>query len=274
MTDIDPERALRLAVEALRGGPSGILTDLDGTLAPIAAMPSAVHPVATGLEALGRLADRLAVVGVVTGRAAADARAILGPVGPRLLVIGNHGLEWLAPGAAEPERTPELMGARRAVRAALQILGDDLGDGVRVEDKGISATVHFRGARDPAAAGRAIAAALAPVIGGDLELRRGRMALELRPVGLGDKGTAVRAVVARHGLKGLLVAGDDVTDLDMFRAARTLRERGDLRAAVLGVGGGHEVPAEVAAAADVVLSSPDAMAALLASLARTLSASR
>jgi trehalose 6-phosphate phosphatase len=273
MTDSDPDRALRLAVEALEGGPAGILTDLDGTLAPIAAMPHAVHPVAAGLEALGLLADRLAVVGVVTGRAAADARGILGPVAQRLLVIGNHGLEWLAPGAAAPDLTPALVAARRAVRAALETLGDGLGPGVRVEDKGISATIHFRGAPDPAAADRAISAALAGVVGGGLELRRGRMALELRPVGLGDKGTAVRSVVARHGLRGLLVAGDDVTDLDMFHAARTMRQEGQLRVAVIGVGGGHEVPADVAEAADVLLPSPREMAVLLASLARLLSAS-
>ncbi len=273
MTDSDPERALRLAVATLNDGPSGILTDLDGTLAPIAAMPDAVIPVAAGLEALGRLADRLAVVGVVTGRAAADARGILGPVGQRLLVIGNHGLEWLAPGAAEPDLTPELVAARQAVRTALGALEASLGDGVRLEDKGISATIHFRGARDPVAADRAVRAALAPVLGGGLELRRGRMAVELRPVGLGDKGTAVRAVIARNGLVGLLVAGDDVTDLDMFRAARDLRDEGDLRATVIGVGGGHEVPAEVAAAADVVLASPAAMAGLLVSLAGSLSES-
>jgi trehalose 6-phosphate phosphatase len=273
MTDSGPEQALQLAVQALAGGPSGILTDLDGTLAPIAAMPDAVHPVPAGLAALADLADRLAVVGVVTGRAAADARGILGPVGQRLLVIGNHGLERLAPGAAAPELTPALDAARRTVRTALETLDDALGEGVRVEDKGISATIHFRGAPDPAAAGRAIRAALGPVLGGGLELRRGRMSLELRPVGLGDKGSALRAEVARHGLRGLLVAGDDVTDLDMFGAARTMRENGELQVAVIGVGGGHEVPAEVAAAADVVLASPREMANLLASLARALSAS-
>ena len=185
-------------------------------------------------------------------------------------MIGNHGLEWLAPGAEAAESTPALDEARRAVRFALAALGADLGEGVQVENKGISATVHYRGAPDPEAAGRAVLAVLEPITGGALELRRGRMAVELRPVGLGDKGTAVATVVERYALRGLLVAGDDVTDLDMFRAAREQRDRGALRAAVIGVRGGREVPAAVAEAADVVLPSPEAMAALLAALAGTL----
>ena len=61
--------------------------------------------------------------------------------------------------------------------------------------------------------------------------------------------------------------GDDVTDLDMFRAAAEARARGELNAAILAVAGGDEVPAAVAAAADVVLPDPQAVAALLTALA-------
>lgn len=272
MTGSDPERALRLATDALGIAPAGILTDLDGTLAPIAPTPEAATPVAGIPGSLAALAGHLAVVGIVTGRAAATARALLGPPGEQLLVIGNHGLEWLHPGEALPEPTPELEAGRAAVAAALSRLGERLGPGIRVEDKGLSATVHYRGAPDPDAAGRAIVAALAPVAGEELELRRGRMSVELRLVGLGDKGTAVRAVMERHGLRGLVVAGDDVTDLDMFRVVRRARERGGLHAAVIGVRGGGEVPAAVADAADVVLPSPGAMAELLATLAARLGA--
>jgi trehalose 6-phosphate phosphatase len=272
MTGSDPERALRLATDALALAPAGILTDLDGTLAPIARTPDAATPVPGIVASLAALAERLAVAGIVTGRAAADARALLGPAGKRLLVIGNHGLEWLAPGEVEPESTPALDHARRSLAAALARLGERLGAGIRVEDKGLSATVHYRGAADPDGARRAVLAALEPVAAEGLELRRGRMSVELRPLGLGDKGSAVEAVIARNRLRGLLVAGDDVTDLDMFAAAHAARERGVLRAAVLAVRGGSEVPAAVAEAADAVLPSPDAMAELLAALVRRLDA--
>jgi hypothetical protein len=58
--------------------------------------------------------------------------------------------------------------------------------------------------------------------------------------------------------------GDDVTDLDMFRAVAELRGAGRVRAAVIGVGGGGgEVPPEVAASADVVLDGPERAAELV-----------
>jgi hypothetical protein len=63
--------------------------------------------------------------------------------------------------------------------------------------------------------------------------------------------------------------GDDVTDLDMFRAAAALRDEGRLRAAILGVAGGREVPAEVHGAADAVLPDPAAAVALLGALAES-----
>ncbi len=79
------------------------------------------------------------------------------------------------------------------------------------------------------------------------------MSVELRPAGAGDKGVALREVVARHRLRGLVVAGDDTTDLDMFHAAAELRAAATFTAAILAVGGGAEVPPAVAGAADVVL---------------------
>jgi hypothetical protein len=62
--------------------------------------------------------------------------------------------------------------------------------------------------------------------------------------------------------------GDDVTDLDMFRAVADARDAGSLRAAIIGVGGSdREVPPEVAAAADAMLADPSAAARFLAELA-------
>jgi trehalose 6-phosphate phosphatase len=100
-----------------------------------------------------------------------------------------------------------------------------------------------------------------------LVLRPGRMSLEIRPAAAGDKGSALDALVARHALRGVLVMGDDTTDLDMFRAAAEARARGELAAAILAVAGGDEVPPSVAAAADAVLPDPRAVASLLAELA-------
>jgi trehalose 6-phosphate phosphatase len=252
-----------LARDALAAGPAGLLTDFDGTLSPIVSDPASARLADGARAALERLVGRLAVVAIVTGRAPLDARRMTGVDG--LLVAGNHGTEWLEPGRSTPDPAPELL----SVRAALDglIARVPLLEGVSVEDKGLSATVHYRSAPDPDTARDAIASAMAGGAPG-IEQRAGRMSIELRPVGLGDKGSAVRTIVERFGLRGAVVMGDDVTDLDMFAAIGELRADGRLRAAIIGVGGAdRDVPPEVADAADVVLASPEEAARLLAALA-------
>ena len=254
--------ALSLARNALGSAPAGLLTDLDGTLAPIVDDPDRARPLPDAVAALTALTARLAVVAVVSGRAPDDARQMLGT--DRLLVIGNHGQERLEPGAERAVLSPALAAAADAIRVALAHVPAD--EGVWIDDKGPSATIHYRSAPDPAAAAERIAAALGDVSAAGLTLRPGRMSWELRAAGAADKGTAVAQLISRHGLRGLVVLGDDVTDLDMFRAASEARARGELNAAILAVAGGDEVPAAVAAAADAVLPDPHAVAALLAAL--------
>jgi trehalose-phosphatase len=258
-----PDPALALARTALAAAPAGLLTDLDGTLAPIVSDPASARALPDAADALATLARAGVVVGVVSGRAALDARRILGR--DDVLVIGNHGLEWLAAGAERPDSAATAMEARAAIDRALAAVPREAG--IEVEHKGLSATVHVRNAGDPAdAAARAREALAAAAIPG-VEVRGGRMSLELRPAGAGDKGTAVEEVARRHALRGLVVIGDDVTDLDMFRAAHRLRAESGVVTAMLAVGGGGEVPAEVAAAADAVLPSPAAVVDLLRALA-------
>ncbi len=256
------QKPLVLAATALAQTPAGILTDLDGTLAPIVANPAAARPAVGAIDALTALGRHLAVVGIVSGRSAADVRRIVGTDG--LLVVGNHGLEWLAPGAREPEAVNAVAALGEAVEAALRAVPHE--PCVTIERKGLSATVHVRGCPDPVAARERVRAALVSAAPAGIEVRSGRMSLEIRPLGAGDKGTALRAVAERYRLRGLLVLGDDVTDVDMFRAATELRAAGRLGAASLAVHGGHEVPAAVAASADAVLESPAAVVELLTRL--------
>jgi hypothetical protein len=77
----------------------------------------------------------------------------------------------------------------------------------------------------------------------------------------------VERAITRYALRGLLLLGDDVTDLDMFRAAAEARATGRLRATILAVAGSGEVPSAVAAAADALLPDPAAAAELLSALA-------
>jgi trehalose 6-phosphate phosphatase len=86
------------------------------------------------------------------------------------------------------------------------------------------------------------------------------MVLEVRPPVDADKGTAVRALVARAGVTRALYAGDDTTDLDAFAGLDGL-ELG-VRVAV----DSGEAPPGLVEAADVVVAGPEGVLALLRSL--------
>ena len=264
-TDAPLARALALASETLADAPAGLLTDFDGTLSPMVVDPALARLVDGAAGALAALVEKLAVVAVVTGRAPLDARRMTGVAG--LLVAGNHGMEWLEPDADVPMAAPEASSVRDRLDAALAPL--PAMPGVSVEHKVISATVHYRNAPDPAATMPRILAALGDTAAHGIELRHGRLSVELRPIGLGDKGSAARAIIERFGLRGVVVMGDDVTDLDMFAVVAELRSVGRLRGTIIGVGNADgEVPPAVVAASDVALADPAEAAALLVALGR------
>ena len=262
--DAPVTRAVDLARRSLSIEPAGLLTDFDGTVSAIVADPMRATLVDGASSALAALSERLAVVAIVTGRAPADARSMAGV--PGIVIAGNHGTEWLEPGSDEPTAPPGASSLRPALDAILARV--PALDGVVVEHKGSTASVHFRNAPDPAEAERRILRSIGDVEEHGFHIGRGRMIVEIRATGLGDKGSAVRAIAARHRLRGMVVMGDDITDLDMFRAAAELRDAGAVRATIIGVAGAHgEAAPEVAAAADVVLSAPGEVAALLVELA-------
>ena len=89
--------------------------------------------------------------------------------------------------------------------------------------------MHYRLSPDPDRAMRSLAAALAssPPLDG-IEAFWGKRVLELRPADGLDKGYAVRSLVERRRLDGLIFAGDDVTDIDGMRSVKSLRAETDL----------------------------------------------
>ncbi len=250
----------------LRSAPAGMVTDLDGTLSEIADTAAAAILVDGARELLSTLGRKLAVAAVVTGRSASDARRILGPVGREVLIVGNHGLEWLPAGSDLAEVPDQADGLRADLEAVLTAV--PRAPGVELDDKGLSATVHYRAAPDQESARLALLAAFR-VLPPGIELREGRRSVELRPLAAGDKGSAVARIAAQHRLRGLLVAGDDVTDIDMFHAAHLLRAKG-VSTLSLAVAGGAEVSGAVRESADATVASPVALVGILAGAAASL----
>jgi trehalose 6-phosphate phosphatase len=256
------------ALEPLREEPrrAAILTDVDGTLAPIVERAEDAAVPAAAREALAALSERYALVGCISGRRAEEARRLVG-LGA-LAYAGNHGLELLMPRDEEPR--PDASVAGREQEAAEFLAGVDgrlKAAGLRREDKGPIQALHWRGSTDEAAAeSRAHEIAIEAGRAG-LEPRWGRKVLELRPVGGGGKEGAVASLLAGGTLDRAVYAGDDRTDLDAFRRLRYLREEGRLVTAVCVGVLSPEGPAELAEEADVTVDGLDGWLAILEWLA-------
>jgi trehalose 6-phosphate phosphatase len=260
--------AIDSLLDPLRAEPdrSAILSDLDGTLAPIVADPFAATVPPHTREVLERLCERYVLVGCVTGRRAADARRIAGVRG--MVYVGNHGLEALRPGEGEPGPTVELGEAARA--AAEVVAGLDREElaaaGIRIEDKGPIQALHWRTAADEERAAEIGRGAAEQAAAAGLVPRWGRKVLELRPAEA-DKGGAVRSLVASRDLRRAMFGGDDVTDLDAFAALRELERDGRLRAAIAVGVDSPEAPEGLAAASDLLVSGTDSYLDVLQFLA-------
>ncbi len=261
--------ARKQLLDPFRATPSraAILTDLDGTLAPIASRPEAASVPGEVSAALDSLAAKFGLVACVTGRRSLEAREMVGV--DALVYIGNQGYESLAPGQREPARTPAA-GPRSGLAAGF-LTRIDMGwladVGLRVEDKGPIQAIHWRGATDEQAAERAAAriARLAEHAG--LLSLWGRKIVELRPVSGIDKGTAVTGLILDYApLTAAMFIGDDRTDLDAFRALRALADTPRLGAACLIGVASDEGPAEIVEQADLVVAGPAGVHALLQDL--------
>lgn len=264
----------RLRAEPAR---AAILTDVDGTLAPIVSRPEEAAVPTRAADLLARLGRRYGLVGCVSGRRAMEARQLVAVEG--IVYAGNHGLELLLPGEVEPRFDPALAGREEDAAAFVAGLGMPI-DGLRVEDKGPIQALHWRGAPDDRAAEARAREIAADAGRAGLEPRWGRKVLELRPPGGGGKDAAVSALLAgppralsRLGadsglnLDRAVYAGDDRTDLDAFRRLRELEQEGELEAAVCVGIASEEGPSEIVEEADLTVDGPAGWLTLLEALA-------
>ncbi len=209
---------------------------------------------------LDRLVACYPLVGIVSGRAPADVAARVQVDG--LLYAGNHGLEQLIAGevALHPKAQPYM---DRMQRAAAE-LQSWLLPGMTLEDKGVTISLHYRRAAAPAA----VVDELGPRLQAyaderGLRLNHGRMVYELRPPVDVDKGSAFRQIVDKYGLTAALYAGDDTTDVDVFKIARQMRAAGEIHGVAVGVKSA-ETPPTVVEYADLLVEGVGEMESLLA----------
>jgi len=194
-----------------------LFLDMDGVLAPLAATPDAVVPDTRRTAVLRRLGDRLdGRVAILSGRTIAEIDRIAERASAS--ASGVHGLE-----RRRADGSLDNAAAAPAVREALAVFERFARDrpGMIVEDKAVSAGLHYRGAPTEAAAAEALAHSLAADTG--LVLQSGHLVVELKTPGT-DKGTALKAFMLEPPFAGAIpvMLGDDLTDEDGFRAAAGL----------------------------------------------------
>jgi trehalose 6-phosphate phosphatase len=220
----------RLAEDPAR---AALLLDVDGVLAPIVLRPDDARvPEETRAE-LRRLHARYALVACISGRAGVDAARIVGV--PGLTYVGNHGLELEA-------------GADEWAGRLQDFLADTAWP--QIENKTLTAALHYRDSPDEAAAKRKLDAIADRARAAGFVARYGRKVLELVPPIDANKGTAVRRLLSERRLQHALYAGDDTTDLDAFHALEGLPLA--VRIAVAS----EEGPTQLREEADLVVADP------------------
>jgi trehalose 6-phosphate phosphatase len=230
-----------------------------------------IHPGAG--DALAALAPRIRAAAVVTGRPVRQVLALgslpalgerIAAAGGTLLVLGQYGNErWSS--ADGQVVSPEPPDGLAAVTARLpEVLREvDAGD-AWVEEKGLAVAVHTRRLPDARAAfDRALPALTRLARAHGLDVEPGRLVVEVRAPGM-DKGAAVRALAGELDAGALAFVGDDLGDVEAFRAVARLREGG--LPGLLVCSGSDEQPALVELA-DLVVPGPDGVVAWLGELA-------
>jgi trehalose 6-phosphate phosphatase len=243
----------------------GLFVDFDGTLAQIVDDPTLAVAVPGAVGALDRLAARFGLVAVVSGRPAAFLADRLGFSGRHrgVRAFGLYGRdEILADGSVVRDTSGA---AYRTAFQATGVAARRAAPEARIEDKGDSIALHYR--EDPEIEGqlRRIAEEASAEYG--LEIREGRMVLELVAPNAPDKGDVVRRLATE--LRSAVAIGDDIGDIAAFSALDALTEVGGIRALKIAVGG-SEAPSDLLRRADLVLSSPVEVSTVLNAVADAL----
>jgi trehalose 6-phosphate phosphatase len=201
------------------GGKLLLFLDYDGTLVPVRKLPQdAMLPPAR--RKLLRHLSQNAFVCIVTGRSLEDIEQLVGL--DNIAYIGNHGLElrwgyrsWVHPLARKNGTALKVLlsGIEKKTNRFPRLT---------IEDKGITASIHFRQMRPALVPNvRKIVIDAVRCSGSEFLLAEGKKVLEIRPNLGWHKGKGIQRLKRwiPHGDRSLIVyIGDDRTDEDAFQA--------------------------------------------------------
>jgi trehalose 6-phosphate phosphatase len=246
--------------DVLQQRPLGLVFDIDGTLSPIAITPDTAR-LYPGVARLLAQANEYAQVAIITGRTVDNGAAMVNVEG--LTYIGSHGLEWSngLPSTHDVEIVPEALAYREPGKKLLDLAAARLGSkpGVLIERKRIGGAVHYRLCPDPEQMRRRIFSLLEePARQANMRLSEGKRVVEIKSPLEFNKGHALRNLVHRFDLHGVLFAGDDRTDLDgILEIARLRKEEG--RVAISIAVEHHDTPPALLENADEIVQEVEGL---------------
>ena len=205
-----------------------LLADYDGTLAEIVGRPQDAALSGSVRQKLQTLSGKKNVsVGVITGRMLAELKSFVSLEG--IYYAGNHGMEIEGPGLEYIN--PQANSARPVIALMTKelIAATSNIDGVIVQAKGFSVSVHYRlvKSQDESAVAETVRKITAPhVKSGEIYVYPMKKVWEIRPPIDWNKGKAAlligEKIKKELKLKRLLTSylGDDTTDEDAFHVVR------------------------------------------------------
>ncbi len=216
------------ALDGLHTDALGLMLDFDGTLSNFADVPDDAVIYPDVIEPLVELVESLDFVCVISGRAVRDLTERVGIKG--IGYIGNHGAEFCIDGVIEVVEEACGESDLQAIIDGLARAADDAG--VICENKGFSASVHYRQSANETKVVERLKSALANILdtgeldASGLEVFWGNKLLELRRSGGMNKGRALDRLIHKYGLRNVIYLGDDTTDADAMRTLMARRKTG------------------------------------------------
>ena len=242
---------LDLIEKLLRRSPFGLITDVDGTISETAPTPPQAKITPLCRRYLSTLCQHLDLVAAISGRPAVEVKNMLKIDG--MVYIGNHGLERWAEGHSEFTR--DMQDYPEVIKAVIKELTPLLSmEGIIIENKGITATIHYRLCREPQSVEKHILTALRNLpLARRLRIIQDRMVIDLLPPLEVNKGTATLDLIQGYNLQGGIYLGDDLTDIDAFRAVHSASHDSDFQGLAIGIIS-QEMPEGLVAEADFTLN--------------------
>jgi trehalose 6-phosphate phosphatase len=184
--------------------------DFDGTLSPIvtehrrAGIPQETRRLLKGLITCYPCA-------ILTGRSLKDAKKKLAGFSD-LILVGNHGAEISEGGRIQNGTKASRQKARLWKKKLMPLKKFQ---GIDIEDKEYSLSIHYKKSKDKEAAVRKILKAVSSIE--DVELIGGKDVFNLVDPLAPSKGDILLKLMKKARLKRALFVGDDITDESVFR---------------------------------------------------------